>query len=242
VIGNIFRIGKEQLLIVLITIFVTLWIGLLEGMAVGILSTLLIQVFFIPPGQLLLHNPLQPNTLMFQESDGKFYVGVKAYSNFLNFLQLKKQLDSVPRKQHVILDLSLTNFVDNTVMEHITQYAEDYEESGGIFEIIGLDVHKADSAHPYAPRRVNRMEERPRSSELALTKRQEEMKEYMDAIGWEFRPERQWSRSAPGTQSETSFNRSGRSHSSGLLAFVPVIYSATRSRSCCSSHRFFCSC
>ncbi len=186
---RIFNVGAEQLLIFLITLSVTFWAGLLQGMAAGILATIMVQFFFIPPGQMILHNPFQPNTLMFQESDGKFYVGVKAYSNFLNYLQLKKQLDVIPRKQHVILDFSLSTFVDHTVMEHIAHYSEDYEENGGRFEVIGLDVHRAESAHPFAPRRVNRMAERPKSSEATLTDRQQALKAYMEELEWEFRPE-----------------------------------------------------
>lgn len=183
------KVGKEQLFIFLVTLFVTFWAGLIEGMLAGIVTTVLVQFLFIDPAQLILHNPFQPNTLMYQESDGKFYVGVKAYSNFLNYLQLKKQLDSIPRKQHVILDLSLTTFVDHTVMEHIAHYSEDYEEKGGRFEVIGLDVHRAGSTHPFAPRRVNRMAERPKSSRETLTKRQEALQSYMEEIGWDFDPE-----------------------------------------------------
>ncbi len=186
---QIHQVGVEQTLIFLATLVVTFWFGLLQGMAVGILTTMIVQFVFIPPGQLILHNPFQPNTLMYQESDGKFYVGVKAYSNFLNYLQLKKQLDAIPRKQHVILDLSLTTFVDHTVMEHLSHYSDDYEEEGGRFEVVGLDVHRASSPHSFAPRRVNRMAERPKSSDESLTKRQEALKAYMEELGWDFRAE-----------------------------------------------------
>lgn len=186
---RIYEVGLEQLFIFLITLSVTFWVGLIQGMLAGVAATLLVQLFFIDPRQIILHNPWQPNTLMYQESDGTFYVGVKAFSNFLNYLQLKKQLDSIPSKQHVILDFSLSTFVDHTVLEHIAHYSEDYEERGGRFEVIGLDVHRAGSAHPFAPRRVNRMAERPKSSERNLTKRQEELMGHIREIGWDFRPE-----------------------------------------------------
>lgn len=184
---QMYNIGKEQLFIFVITLVSAIAFGLIEGVAIGIGVTLIIQFFLIHPKSLVLRNPLQPNTLMYQEDDGKFYVGVKAFSNFLNYLQLKKQLDSIPRKQHVILDFSLTNFVDHTVMEHIAHYADDYRRRGGQFEVIGLDVHDPATSHPFAARRVIRLGKLVTKSNI-LTSRQEELKKFAKEIKWDFKP------------------------------------------------------
>lgn len=86
----------------------------------------------------MLKSLFNPNTLMYQEEDGKYYISVKGFSNFLNFFKLKNKLDLIPVDSHVILDFSLTNFVDLTVKEQLHQYTEIFLRAGGNIEMIGL--------------------------------------------------------------------------------------------------------
>jgi len=91
---------------------------------------------------------------MYKESKGNYYVSVKHFCTFLNFYKLKEQLDLIPDSEEVVLDLSLTQFIDHTVFENLSNYQSVFKKRGGNFEIIGLDMHGAKSEHPYALRRL----------------------------------------------------------------------------------------
>ena len=154
---NIFSIGKEQLVIFFITLFITLKIGIISGIASGVLTTFIIHVFVNGSASLFLKNILKPNVLMFKEEENQkdnYYVSVKHFSSFLNFFRLKNKLDSIPEDKDVIVDFSLCDFVDHTVMENLNSYQELFSKRGGHFEVIGLDMHDADSEHPFALRKL----------------------------------------------------------------------------------------
>ena len=153
-IKKIFSIGKEQLIIFFVTLFVTLKVGLISGITSGVLITFIIHIVVNKSASLFLRNVLKPNVLMFKEEDGNFYVSVKHFCSFLNFYKLKDRLDAVPENQDVVIDFSLCEFVDHTVMENLHSYKQLFTKRGGNFEVVGLDMHDTDSKHPFALRRL----------------------------------------------------------------------------------------
>ncbi len=154
-IGKIARIGKEQIVIFLTTLLVTLFTNLITGISAGILVTFLIHIVLNKSAVLFLNHLVKPNILMYKEKDeGNYYVSVKYFCSFLNFYKLKNKLDAIPENENIILDFSLCNFVDHTVMEGLENYTETFSNKGGSVEIIGLDRHEADSVHPFAIRKI----------------------------------------------------------------------------------------
>ncbi len=154
---KIAKIGKEQIIIFLATLLTTLFTNLITGISVGIVVTFIIHVLLNKSISLFLSHITKPNVLLFKEKDdegGSFYLSVKYFCNFLNFYKLKNKLDVVPENEHVVLDFSLCNFVDHTVMEGLEGYSETFSKKGGSIEIIGLDKHDADSKHPFAIRKI----------------------------------------------------------------------------------------
>ncbi len=154
---NIFSIGREQLIIFFITLFVTLKIDIISGIASGVLVTFIIHIFVNGSASLFLRNILKPNVLMFKEEENRkdnYYVSVKHFSSFLNFFRLKHKLDSIPEDKDVIVDFSMCDFVDDTVMENLNSYQELFAKRGGHFEVIGLDMHDTYSEHPFALRKL----------------------------------------------------------------------------------------
>jgi MFS superfamily sulfate permease-like transporter len=149
-------IGKEQLLIYFITLLSTLQIGLVAGIIIGTTSTFIIHVVSTRSILVFTRNFLKPNVLMFQESEGngQYFVSVKHFCTFVNFFRLKGKLDNVPETETIVLDFSLCEFVDHTVMDSLSAYQELFEKRGGHFEVIGLDTHAADSSHPFAIRKL----------------------------------------------------------------------------------------
>jgi hypothetical protein len=78
-------------------------------------------------------------------------------------------LDAIPENQDVIIDFSLCEFVDDTVMENMNSYQELFAKRGGHFDVIGLDMHDTESKHPFASRRLLAV---PNIIKKSLTKRQ----------------------------------------------------------------------
>jgi len=186
---RIYKIGKEQAIIFLTTLVATLLTSLTTGILLGILTTLLVHVFLNKSGVLFSRNWLKPNVLMYlEEETGNYYVSVKNFCSFLNFFKLKAKLDEIPPSEHAIIDFSLCEFVDHTVMEGLNDYSRSFSRQGGFFEIIGLDVHEAKTEHPFAIRKSL-----PESSflnfEISLTKRQKLLQKLSTILDWEYLPD-----------------------------------------------------
>ncbi len=185
-IRNIFSIGREQLIIFFVTLLVTLKVGLITGIAMGVLVTLVIHILLNKSVSLFLRNILKPNVLMFMEEENNkdnYYISVKHFSSFLNYFRLKSKLDAIPENKDVIVDFSMCEFVDHTVMENLNNYQELFIKRGGHFEVIGLDMHDADSKHPFALRRLLPV---PNLFGQNLTKRQVTIKDIADDFDMDY--------------------------------------------------------
>ncbi len=185
-IRNIFSIGREQLIIFFVTLLVTLKVGLITGIAMGVLVTLIIHILLNKSVSLFLRNILKPNVLMFKEEENNkdnYYISVKHFSSFLNYFRLKSKLDAIPEDKDVIVDFSMCEFVDHTVMENLNNYQELFIKRGGHFEVIGLDMHDADSKHPFALRRLLPV---PNLFGQNLTKRQATIKDIADEFDMDY--------------------------------------------------------
>jgi len=145
---HIFQIGKEQLLIFLVTIFFTLFEDLLVGIAAGMLVKIIIHVINGAPIANLFNSPVSVSFV-----DNKYLVEVEKAALFTNYLNLKAKLDAIPQEMHVTVDFSKTKLVDHSVMENIEHFASDYAKSNGTVELIGLHEHKPLSSHKLAARK-----------------------------------------------------------------------------------------
>ncbi|MBT8286603.1 MAG: SulP family inorganic anion transporter [Flavobacteriaceae bacterium] len=156
IIKRIFSIGKEQLVIFFVTLIVTLQVGIITGILMGVITTFIIHLIINKEIALFARNLLKPNVLMYKEGegDGIYYVSVKHFCSFLNYYKLKDKLNAINEDEDVVVDFSLCQFVDHTVMENLNNYQDLFKKRGGHFEVIGLDMHGADSEHPFALRRL----------------------------------------------------------------------------------------
>ncbi|WP_028870532.1 SulP family inorganic anion transporter [Psychroserpens burtonensis] len=173
-IKKIFSVGKEQLIIFFVTLLTTLKFGLILGISAGVIITIVIHFIINKNVTLFLRHWIKPNVLMFKEDDNKsnYYVSVKHFCTFANFYRLKQKLDVIAADQDVIVDFSMCDFVDHTVMENLNNYQGIFTKNGGHFDIVGLDIHDADSKHPFALRKIVAV---PKLFGYNLTKRQENL-------------------------------------------------------------------
>lgn len=188
---KIAKIGKEQIIIFLVTLLTTLFTNLITGISAGILITFVIHIILNKSFTLFFSNLLKPNILMYKEPDGgNFYISVKYFCSFLNFYKLKNKLDAIPEDNIVVLDFSMCNFVDHTVMEGLEGYVDTFSKKGGSIELIGLDKHGTDSAHPFAIRKILPFATKLTSVEGNLTKRQLLLKNTASNFKWDYIPEK----------------------------------------------------
>ena len=180
---KVFRVGSEQLIIFLMTLLVTISTSLITGILVGIIITFILHVIINKNILLFVKNILKPNVLMFTE-DGKYYVSVKNFSSFLNFTKLKSKLNQIPETEEAIVDFSLCDFVDHSVMENMSNYAEAFARKGGDFEVIGLDDSKSGSEHPFALRKILPKQMIPKKG--VLTKRQKNIQKISEEMHYAY--------------------------------------------------------
>ncbi|MEK9612645.1 MAG: SulP family inorganic anion transporter [Flavobacteriaceae bacterium] len=186
---SVYKIGREQALIFLVTLGTTLFTNLITGIAIGILFTFFVHVLLSKSLFLFSLNIFKPNVLMYrEEQSGNYYVSVKNFCSFLNFYRLKMKLDQIPEDEHAIIDFSLCEFVDHTVMEGLHEYQRSFTRKQGVFEIIGLDIHAAETQHPFAVRKslpINLLVD----LQNALTNRQKNLQELAKQLNWEYLPD-----------------------------------------------------
>jgi MFS superfamily sulfate permease-like transporter len=185
-IKKIFKIGKEQLIIFLVTLIITISTSLITGIISGIIVTLLIHSVINKSILMFIRNMLKPNVLMYKEDDSEnnYYVSVKNYCTFLNYNKLKSKLDQIPEDKEVIVDFSMCDFVDHSVMENMSNYIETFKRKEGNFEIVGLDNHGTDSEHPFALRRL--IPFKNILSNQNFTKRQNSLLNISKELEWNF--------------------------------------------------------
>ena len=180
---KVLQVGSEQLIIFLMTLLVTISTSLITGILVGIIITFVLHVIINKNILLFVKNILKPNVLMFTE-DGKYYVSVKNFSSFLNFTKLKSKLNQIPETEEAIVDFSLCDFVDHSVMENMSNYAEAFARKGGDFEVIGLDDSKSGSEHPFALRKILPKQMIPKKG--VLTKRQKNIQKISEEMHYSY--------------------------------------------------------
>lgn len=184
---NTYRIGWDQILIFTITLIVTLVSDLIIGILSGTLLTILIHVIRLRSVVKLFTILFRPNVVSYQEyEDDSFHISVKGYSNFLNYPQLKKALDVIPYDSKIVVDVSLAEFIDHTVMEHLAEREESHIRRGGEFEIIGLDTHLTSATHPLSVRYKG--SKVGVSGKQPLTSRQQKLQLLAEQMNWKFDP------------------------------------------------------
>lgn len=187
-IRNVARIGWDQMLIFAVTLVATLTTDLLIGIAAGTGTTLIIHIIRLRSISKLFTILFRPNVVSYEEEDGDIYhISVKGHSNFLNYPRLKNAMDLVPIGESMNIDVSLTEFIDHSVMEHLAEYEENYIRRGGNFEIIGLDTHRSVAGHPLSARYLGAIGPEPIIAK-ALTSRQQKLQQIATDSNWLFDP------------------------------------------------------
>lgn len=140
------RLGKEQLLIFVTTIFFTIAIDLLVGIAAGIIMKLIIHTINGVPIKSL----FKPFLTINQIDELTYIIDVQHSAIFSNYLGLKKQLEALPKGKNITLDFTNVKLLDSSVQEHLHELSRTYTEGGGQFKITGTEGMKSLSSHEFS--------------------------------------------------------------------------------------------
>ncbi|WP_448518637.1 SulP family inorganic anion transporter [Rhodoflexus sp.] len=143
------KIGKEQLLIFVVTIIVTLATDLLLGVLAGIVVKMLVLL-----GQGAKLRSFFRASLITSATDGQVVtVRFQDAALFSNYLIFRKLLAKIPAGKKLVLNFLEASIIDHTFMERIQNFAHEYERNGGSVTINGLEHHRPFSEHPLAGRK-----------------------------------------------------------------------------------------
>ncbi|MFN6944446.1 MAG: SulP family inorganic anion transporter [Cytophagaceae bacterium] len=135
---HMYTIGKDQFIVFIITIIVTLAEDLLIGIVSGILIKLLIHLYNGSGWKAFFRARYK-----FTESLNSKVIHVQESANFSNIVCYRKILNNIPNDQQIFFDLRQAKIIDHSFMTFITKFREDYNSKGGSFDIVGLENHNS---------------------------------------------------------------------------------------------------
>ncbi|MBX3441137.1 MAG: SulP family inorganic anion transporter [Planctomyces sp.] len=148
---NLYRIGREQLVIFCATIVGVLATDLLIGVGIGIAVKLFIHTINGVPLKSLFKPFLEV------EPQDESTCVIRAYRSavFTNWIPFRRQIEDLGlvQRQNIILDLAQTRYVDHSTMEKLHELQEDFEHEGLRLDIIGLDDHRPMTEHAASARK-----------------------------------------------------------------------------------------
>lgn len=145
-----YKTGAEQFLVFIVTFIITVATNFMLGIAIGIVTELIIHLRFGVHISSLFKSNLQIN-----KNEGNNYeIVFNGPAIFSNYLGVRPLIEQIPQASHISFDFSKATVVDHTFMEHLAAYEETRRVKGGDVSIIGLDYHKHLSDHPLAAKRI----------------------------------------------------------------------------------------
>ncbi len=149
---HVYKIGKEQLAVFVITLIGVLATDLLVGVAIGVGVELMLHLMHGVP----MRSVFKPHLDVEEQADGSIFVAARYSAVFTNWILFRRQLVRVglEDRKNVVLDLSQTRLVDHSVMEKLHELERDFQLQGLRLEVVGLDQHLAFSDHPLSARKA----------------------------------------------------------------------------------------
>ncbi len=148
---HIYHIGREQLMIFVITLITTLATDLLIGIGAGITAKFVIHMLNGVPLRSFFKTFLSTEQL----DDKTTLIRARESAVFSNWIPFRRQLEDIAlvQRQNIVLDLSDTVLIDSTVMEKLSEMQEELEAEGLHMEVVGLEGHRALTTHQQSTRK-----------------------------------------------------------------------------------------
>lgn len=148
---NVYRIGREQLVIFVVTLVAVLATDLLLGIAIGIA----IKFAFHLANGVSLKSLFWPDVET-SDVDGQTVRIVAGNSAvFSNWIPLRRNIEQLGllNGKNIVLDLSRTRLVDHSVMDKLHEMESEFRQRGLQLQLVGLDAHLPLANHALSARR-----------------------------------------------------------------------------------------
>ncbi len=183
--------GKEQLLILIITILSSYILGIKIGVIIGTLFTLITHLFIYDVSFKQFFNQWRATKFKITELTNSYVLEANGILNFTHILRLKRTVEPHLNYQHVHLQLENTKLIDLTIMEYLQNLIENQASKGKDFKITGLGLHTSMSSHPHALHYVSNEKNKIKVFE-SLPLRVQNMRWYAFENNWDFETEVNW--------------------------------------------------
>lgn len=207
VFSKTYSVGRDQIVIFVITVAAILATDLLKGIILGVIAEILMLLYLVSPslrlvmagrltftqlcvflGQNIRSLFCSPVIKFKEEKNGErphYHLSLASLVGF-NLLALERTLAKVP--EQATLTLSLTEsgrLIDHTAMEYLHQLQEESLRSGRTFTLHGMETFHPFTEHPLSSRMQDAqiVKEKTRRSE-----REQTMAEVARSHGFEFNP------------------------------------------------------
>ena len=144
---HVAQLGKDQLAVFLVTVFVTLAEDLLLGIFAGLLLELIFHLF---RGSAL--RDLFRARYQMQGDAQEQRIEVEGMAGFTNLLSYKKLVAQLPEKAQIVWDFSRAKVVDHSFLDYLYYVQSEYNNRGGQMSLAGLESLNPQSAHKLATR------------------------------------------------------------------------------------------
>ena len=149
--GKVISLGKEQLILFVVTIVGVIATDLLVGVFIGIFTKFIIHLI----RGVKFNNLFKINFEINKQNNDVIWVEIKGAAIFSNFMALKEAILAIEPGKTIIFQLNDAYLLDHTVMEFFHDFQHDYEGQGrGKCQFKGLEYHEPFADHPLAARRI----------------------------------------------------------------------------------------
>ena len=148
---NVYKIGREQLVIFVSTLVAVLATDLLIGIGIGIAVKLSIHLL----NGLPLRSIFKPYLEVTEQGENQVVVSARGSAVFSNFIPFRRQIEQLglDGNNDVVVDFSQAELVDHSVMEKMHELEDEFHRAGKKLEVRGLEGHRQFSGHPLAARK-----------------------------------------------------------------------------------------
>lgn len=183
--------GKEQLIILIVTILSSYILGIKVGVIIGTIFTLVTHIFVYDAsiGQFFAH--WKVTTFKVSEKVNSYVFEASGILNFTHILRFKKAVEPHLQDEHVHIELKNTKLIDLTIMEYLQNLIETQALKGKDLKITGLGFHTSMSSHPHALHYVCEKKHKERVFD-SLSYREKALKVYSDQNNWDFTSNVNW--------------------------------------------------
>lgn len=148
---NVWKVGREQLVIFVVTLVAVLATDLLIGIVIGIATKVIIHLANGVP----LRSLFKPEIELIDDDGSTVRLSARQSAVFSNWIPMRRQIERLGllERKNVELDLSEVTLVDHTVMDKLHELEADFTQQGLRFTSVGLESHQPFAAHAHAARR-----------------------------------------------------------------------------------------